>query len=104
MEEEIIIGGAMKKLKVCLVLAVMAVMPFMFSDSIAQTFAGAESQPQVKISPRQKLVIELLKQELKTNKELSEDATSINEAIDESYGDDEIGPDCYTYTPLLVEA
>lgn len=83
----------------------VAIMPLAF-NSIAQTLSSDEngSGYKVTIGPKQKLILELLKQQLKDDKEFGKDADAIVEALDESRGDDEIGPECYTYTPLLIES
>ena len=92
-------------LKISLLLGAALVACVYFNDGIAQTFSNNESEnAYYPISARQQLVVDLLRQEIKENPEFSEYAEAINEQLNQASEDDLAGPECYKYTPLLVEA
>jgi len=101
--KEIIIGGAMKKLKVCLVLAVTVGVLFAIKGSIAQTF-GNSKEKEYNTTSTQKIIVELLRQEIKENSAFIKDADNINYELNFASERDAVAPECFKYTPLLVDA
>lgn len=95
MENNHLLEVFMKKLKIGLILVIVAIMPLAF-NSIAQITP--------KISRNQGIVRDLLKLEIKNNKAFNQDAEAINYVLDEASISDAIGPDCFKYTPLLLNA
>ena len=94
----------MKALKIFSTFTAVILMSSVFSNGIAQTFGDSKNAEETYISPRQKLIIELLKAEMKTNTELKGYADAINEELNNASEYDYIDTDCYKYTPLLVDA
>ncbi|MBQ8464527.1 MAG: hypothetical protein IJ545_00795 [Alphaproteobacteria bacterium] len=94
----------MKALKISLIFGLLIIGGTYFNNSIAQTFGDAENNEMPPISVRQQLIVDLLKKEIKSNPDFLQSANAIQENLDAASIDDEIGPNCYKYSPLLVEA
>lgn len=94
----------MKALKICSILTAAVIASSAFSSSIAQTFSS-QGKNENNISPRQKLVIELLRAEIKDNPEFKGFEQEINTQLDSASQRDSVNNgECYKFMPLLVEA
>lgn len=93
----------MKALKKILFLGLIVIATASFNNVIAQTFNNENIQAQSAIGPRYKLILDLLKEEVKTNKAFYQYAQKINEDIEQTLEFGEGNDDCSDYVPLLME-
>lgn len=89
----------MKVIKVFSVIALLIFVQAALSAGIAQTFSGQESY----VGEREKLIVELLKEETKNNPAFSEFAGEINEDLDATLEYGQGDEPCSSYAPLLIE-
>lgn len=89
----------MKTLKFLWISCLVVLSVVLFNNVSAQTFSESSQ-----VSPLQKKVIDLLKQEVIEDRAFAEDAESLSFLLNDVSAQDAISQDCFEYTPLLVNA
>ncbi len=92
----------MKAYKIFLIVSLVVAATASFNSVTAQTL---NDDVQSNINPKQQLIVNILKQEIQSNKSFADDADAIKAALSYASMYDMVAPDdCYKYTPLLVNA